>query len=175
MHLGLLVTNGLNYWPMHKGRSRPPPGKGQVDCNLMEGQDITIKRLQSQLAKMAQILVENKLIKPVQVAKCGLSEGSKGDNKSMALSKRRVSSGRAHSSVDFHEIINAKQNCLSKVSSLYSQVRTKEVNPEVPNSILPDQRRNGPPEKFTPPKFTLYDCKSNLRSHVSHVKQMMTL
>ena len=30
-----------------------------------------------------------------------------------------------------------------------------------------------PPEKFTPSRFTLYNKKSDLRSHVSHVKQMM--
>ncbi|GFY94866.1 hypothetical protein Acr_10g0002510 [Actinidia rufa] len=32
-----------------------------------------------------------------------------------------------------------------------------------------------PPEKFVPPRFTLYDGKSNPRSHVSHVRQMMAL
>ncbi|GFY85297.1 hypothetical protein Acr_04g0000350 [Actinidia rufa] len=32
-----------------------------------------------------------------------------------------------------------------------------------------------PPEKFVPPRFTLYDGKSDPRSHVSHVRQMMTL
>ncbi|GFY90652.1 MBOAT (membrane bound O-acyl transferase) family protein [Actinidia rufa] len=32
-----------------------------------------------------------------------------------------------------------------------------------------------PPEKFVPPKFTLYDGKSDPRSHVSHVRQMMAL
>ena len=31
------------------------------------------------------------------------------------------------------------------------------------------------PKKFTPPKFNLYDGKSDPRSHVSHVKQMMAL
>ena len=32
-----------------------------------------------------------------------------------------------------------------------------------------------PPEKFTPSRFTLYNKKSDLRSYVSHVKQMMAL
>ncbi|GFZ04896.1 hypothetical protein Acr_17g0004680 [Actinidia rufa] len=32
-----------------------------------------------------------------------------------------------------------------------------------------------PPEKFVPPRFTLYDRKSDHRSHVSHVRQMMAL
>ena len=32
-----------------------------------------------------------------------------------------------------------------------------------------------PPEKFTLPRFTLYDGKSDLRSHISHVRQMMAL
>ncbi|GFS36134.1 hypothetical protein Acr_00g0044290 [Actinidia rufa] len=32
-----------------------------------------------------------------------------------------------------------------------------------------------PPEKFTPLRFTLYDGKSDPRSHVSHVKQMIAL
>ncbi|GFZ15915.1 hypothetical protein Acr_25g0003240 [Actinidia rufa] len=32
-----------------------------------------------------------------------------------------------------------------------------------------------PPEKLTPPKFTLYDGKSNLRSHFTRIRQMMTL
>ena len=30
-------------------------------------------------------------------------------------------------------------------------------------------------ENFMPPRFTLYDGKSDLRSHVSHVRQMMAL
>ena len=32
-----------------------------------------------------------------------------------------------------------------------------------------------PPGKFVPLRFTLYDRKSDLRSHVSHVRQMMAL
>ena len=32
-----------------------------------------------------------------------------------------------------------------------------------------------PSEKFTPPRFTLYDGKLDPMSHVSHVKQMMAL
>ena len=32
-----------------------------------------------------------------------------------------------------------------------------------------------PPKKFMSPRFTLYDRKSDLRSHVSHVKQMMAV
>ena len=32
-----------------------------------------------------------------------------------------------------------------------------------------------PLKKFTPLKFTFYDGKSDLRSHISHVRQMMAL
>ena len=32
-----------------------------------------------------------------------------------------------------------------------------------------------PSEKFTLPRFTLYDGKSDSRSHVNHFKQMMAL
>ena len=32
-----------------------------------------------------------------------------------------------------------------------------------------------PPEKFMPPRFTLFDGKSDLRSHVSNIKQIMAL
>ena len=32
-----------------------------------------------------------------------------------------------------------------------------------------------PLEKFMPPRFTLYDGKSDSRSHISHAKQMMAL
>ena len=105
-----------------------------------DSQDITIKRLQAQLAKMAYILIDNRLMKPPQTAKGKPSRGrsrgirrfgglrdptcgackekqhesqfnleSQGNNKSMALSKRRVSPCRAHSSVDLREMLNAKR------------------------------------------------------------------
>ena len=56
---------------MAKATSRQKP-----DPLLPEGgdsQDITIKRLQTQLAEMAQILVDNRLMKPAQAAEGGPS------------------------------------------------------------------------------------------------------
>ena len=85
--------------------------------------------------EMTQILVDNKLIKPTQIAiEDLLMGGSKGlkdppqgvqkekrceshvdlesrsDNKSVASSKQNVSSHRVHSSMDFRETLKAKQN-----------------------------------------------------------------
>ena len=58
---------------MAKATSRQRPG--QLLPEIEDSRDITIKHLQNQLAKMAQILVDNKLMKPDQVAEGEPSEG----------------------------------------------------------------------------------------------------
>ena len=89
---------------------------GQLLLKSGDSRDITIKFLQAQLAEMTQILIDNKLIKPAQIAKGRPYRGSfrglknpprgacwekrheshvdlesQGDSKSMTSSKRRVS------------------------------------------------------------------------------------
>ena len=49
----------------------------------------------------------------------------------------------------------------------------KEVVPRYQTPFSQDIKGMNPPEKFMPQGFTLYDGKSDQRSHVSHVKQMM--
>ena len=97
-----------------------------------DSRDITIKRLQNQLDEITQILADNRLMKLVQEVG-GPSEGrskrlkdpprgsqnrkqrescadleSRSDSNSVAPSKRRVSPGRARSSMDLRETINTK-------------------------------------------------------------------
>ena len=116
---------------------------------------------------------------------------SQSDSKSVALSKQKVSSGRAHSSMALHETINAKHNLEGDQNTkLHNRITTTPVKtiilarlvayadrstPREPISSYQtpfsmDIEGMNPPKKFTPPKFTLYDDKSDPRSHVSHVR-----
>ena len=109
----------------------------------------------------------------------------------MALSKRRVSPSRAHSNMDLRETLNDKRNregdLCAKLNSRTSTALDRTVIPSrsiaytaksIPRyqmSFSRDIEGMDPPEKFTPPKFTLYDGKLDPRLHVSHVKQMVAL
>ena len=114
---------------------------------------------------------------------------SRSDCRFVASSKRRASPSRAHSSMDLCERLNAKRNqednlraklnnriaaTLDKViipeGSIARTIVLREPLPEVPNTILPRHHGMDPPQKFTPPKFTLYDEKLDLRSHGSHFR-----
>ncbi|GFZ19130.1 hypothetical protein Acr_27g0008690 [Actinidia rufa] len=66
-------------------------------------------------------------------------------------------------------IPNRSSQSVTRFSSPHLPQRTKRGCPKIPDSIL------DPSEKFTPPRFNLYDGKSDPRSHVSHVRQMMAL
>ena len=74
----LLKIEGLNYWLMPRRRPRRPLSSGQIPSRLLlkgeESQNITLKRLQTQLVEMTQILVDNRLMKPTQMVERGSSE-----------------------------------------------------------------------------------------------------
>ncbi|GFY85714.1 hypothetical protein Acr_04g0004520 [Actinidia rufa] len=102
----------------------------------------------------------------------------------------------AQRSEDLRDALNAKRN---QVVDLREKLNSRRVASEVRTvmqvessarpialiqrgSNLKDQtpfsweiKGMEPSEKFVPPRFTLYDGKSDPRSHVSHVKQTMAL
>ena len=121
---------------------------------------------------------------------------SQGNSKFVTSSKQRVSPCRAHSSVGLCETLNDKQNrecnlrdklnkqnteALGKIVVLVGSVAcmTRPVSRE-PILRYHMQFSRGieemdSPKKFTPLRFTLYDGKSDLRSHISPISQMMSL
>ncbi|GFY80910.1 hypothetical protein Acr_01g0007190 [Actinidia rufa] len=70
---------------------------------------------------------------------------------------------------------NHKQSHSNGFSSLHHPQQAKGGHLKIPDSILSRNRSLDPPEQFTPLRFNLYDGKSDSRSHVSHVRQMMAL
>ncbi|GFZ05420.1 hypothetical protein Acr_17g0009920 [Actinidia rufa] len=142
-----LRTKGKNYWLICRGQRRPPLSKGQVGYppEGRDDQDVTIGRLQAQLIQMAQILVDNRLMEPVQA-----------DNVQSFRAKLEGSRGPLMGTQ------RERQPCMQPEHESHDDNRT-----EVSRLDLP--------KKFIPPRFTLYDGKSDHRSYVSHVRQMRTL
>ncbi|XP_057500899.1 D-ribulose kinase-like [Actinidia eriantha] len=118
---------------------RLPPG-GRDD------RDVVIERLQIQLTQMAQILVENRLMGPIQE-----------DN--VQSSKARLEGARGPSV----RVQRERQPSVQLERESHDDNRT-----EVSKGLDPH-------EKFVPPRFTLYDGKLDPQSHVSQVRQMMAL
>ncbi|GFZ21894.1 hypothetical protein Acr_29g0010560 [Actinidia rufa] len=121
---------------------------------------------------------------------------SHSDNKTEVSSKRKSSPHRSRRSEDLRDALNAKR---SQMVDLRQKLNSRR-EASVVMSVMPmgsaahpvalvrkgvnfgfqtpfSQEIEGmdPPEKFVPPRFTLYDGKSDPRSHVSHVRQMMAL
>ncbi|GFZ16889.1 myosin heavy chain-like protein [Actinidia rufa] len=203
----------------HRATSRQ--NSGRLPPEGGESQDITVERLQTQLAEMAQILIDNWLMKPTQVVEAEPSEDitkesnpppwagqnrrqrgfrasldSQSDSKSVASSERRVSPSRTPSIMNLCKILNAKRNrggdLRDKLNNRTASRSGKHIIPAgssthttrpVPREPIPryqtpfsrDIEGMDPPGKFTPPRFTLYDGKSDPRSYISHVRQMMAL
>ncbi|GFY86367.1 hypothetical protein Acr_05g0000060 [Actinidia rufa] len=168
-----------------KATSKQKPG--WLSPSARDDRDVTIGRLQAQLTQMAQILVDNRLMGPVQADNIQSSrmksggEGaqpmrmqrerqpvtrseleSHGDNRTEASSKRKSPPHQSRRSEDLRDALNAKR---SQMVDLRQKL----------NSRREASAGWTPPEKFVPPRFTLYDGKSDPRSHVSHVRQMMAL
>ena len=199
-----------------KATSKQRPGR--LSPGEKDDRDITIGRLQTQLAQMAQILVDNRLMGPVQedvVQSSGARSGgqqvriprekrpvaqcepeSHGDNRIEVSSKRKSSTHRPQRSEDLRDALNAKRNQVVDLrQKLNSRREASAIRSFVPEESAANQValvRKGthlgfrtpfgreieemdPPEKFVPPRFTLYDGKTDPRSHVSHVRQMMAL
>ena len=51
----------------------------------------------------------------------------------------------------------------------------REPVPKYQISFFRDIKGMDPLEKFTPPRFSLYDGKLDPRSHISHIRKMMVL
>ncbi|GFZ01188.1 hypothetical protein Acr_14g0008230 [Actinidia rufa] len=121
---------------------------------------------------------------------------SQGDNRTEASSKRKSSPHRSRRSEDLRDALNAKRSQMVDLrQKLNSQREASAVMNALPVGSVAhpvalvrksmnygfktpfSQEIEGmdPPEKFVPPRFTLYDGKSDPRSHVSHVRQMMAL
>ncbi|GFZ04686.1 hypothetical protein Acr_17g0002580 [Actinidia rufa] len=121
---------------------------------------------------------------------------SHGDNRTEASSKRKSSPHRSRRSEDLRDALNAKRSQMVDLrQKLNSQREASAVMSALPVGSVahpvalvrksmnygfktPFSREiegMDPPEKFVPPRFTLYDGKSDPRSHVSHVRQMMAL
>ncbi|GFY87855.1 hypothetical protein Acr_05g0014940 [Actinidia rufa] len=121
---------------------------------------------------------------------------SHGDNRTEASSKRKSSPHRSRRSEDLRDTLNAKRsqmvdlrqklNSQREASAVMSALPVgsaahpvalvrKSMNYGFKTPFSREIEGMDPPEKFVPPRFTLYDGKSDPRSHVSHVRQMMAL
>ena len=121
---------------------------------------------------------------------------SHGDNRIDVSSKRKAMSIGTQKSEDLRDSLNARRNqAIDLRQKLNSQREASAVRSAAPvgsgaRQVVPIRRKvdpvfrtpfsreieeMDPPEKFVPPRFTLYDGKTDPRSHVSHVRQMMAL
>ncbi|GFY94695.1 hypothetical protein Acr_10g0000800 [Actinidia rufa] len=123
-----------------------------------DDRDITIGRLQAQLTQMAQILVDNQLMGPIQVdniqssrARSGGAGGplmgthkerrpsahaeleSHGDNRTEVSCKRKSSPHRSRRSEDLRDALNAKRN---QVVDLREKLNSRRVAGEV-RTVIP--------------------------------------
>ncbi|GFZ09224.1 hypothetical protein Acr_20g0010320 [Actinidia rufa] len=137
-----------------------------------DSQDITIKCLQTQLAKMAQIFVDNRLMKPIQVAKGGPSED---------MSKRsNLSPRRGHSQAElilvwiFRETLNAKRNqegdLRAKLNNRIAAASDKVITVELVARTTRPEPREPIPRYQTPFSRDIegMDSPKNLRRRGSH-------
>ncbi|GFS42836.1 pleckstrin homology (PH) domain-containing protein [Actinidia rufa] len=169
--------------------------QGRLPPRGRDDRDITIGRLQAQLMQIAQFLVDNRLMRPVQVdniqssrARSGGEEAlpmrtqkerrpvarskseSHGDNRTEVSSKRKSLPHRSRRSKDLRDVLNTNR---SKMVDLRQKLNNRWEASATPFSW--EIEGMDPREKFVPPRFTLYDGKSDPQSHVSHVRQMMAL
>ncbi|GFZ17237.1 hypothetical protein Acr_26g0005070 [Actinidia rufa] len=130
-----------------------------------------------------------------QQAKSYTVAKSRSDSKIVASGKRKESPSRTHFEVDFHETVNAKRSqdgdllakllartTLAAKNVIPKKLVTRTARPMPREQLLRHQKPFSleiegmdPVEKFNPPKFMLYDGKSNLRLHTSYFRQLMVL
>ncbi|GFZ15894.1 hypothetical protein Acr_25g0003030 [Actinidia rufa] len=141
--------------------------------------DITMQPLQSQLTKMAQFLVDNRLMKSVPASEAGQSEDR---IKGLALLPREVRIEGNAGPMNLCEMLNAKQNrdcdLCTKLNGQKVLASSKVIPPTglIARTVRPEQRekipkyptsfsreieRMDPPEKFTPLRFTHEPRKTN--------------
>ncbi|GFS31847.1 hypothetical protein Acr_00g0019520 [Actinidia rufa] len=136
---------------MHRGRQRPPRSRGQIMYNLQEQDLKEPKACQWERRPDAQAELE-----------------SHGDNRTEVVDLREKLNSR--------KIVGEVRTVIladSTIHPLALMRRRADLKYQTPFSR--EIEAMDPPEKFVPPRFTLYDGKSDPRSHVSHVRQMMAL
>ena len=113
------------------------------------------------------------------------------NRKFVASSKWRVLPSRTPFNIDLREILNAKcirgSDLRNKLNNQMIVALGKDIilvgsaacamEPVLryQMSFFQDIEGIDPPKKFKRPRFTLYDGKSDPRSHISHIRQMMVL
>ncbi|PSS08152.1 Topoisomerase [Actinidia chinensis var. chinensis] len=127
--------------------------------------------------------------------KTHISVDNQTDNRTVETSKRKRTPDRTRTEVDLRHTLNAKWNkeadLRAKLDGRRDTVSSERVLAVLVVQAAPNERREAIPryhtsfsrqikgldplEKFTPPRFVLYDGKSDPRSHVSHVRQMVAL
>ncbi|GFY81324.1 hypothetical protein Acr_01g0011330 [Actinidia rufa] len=146
-----------------KGHSRQQSGRF-LSRGGGDSQDATIQRLEIQLADLQEVLVVNNLVPLVQephkdILRYGLPgiqmylKEAEKENKQQLLTLRP----RAEVTVG--------------LSSPSSHQGFRGI--QTPFAL--EIEGMDPLEKFSPPKFILYDGKLDLRSHISHFRQVMEL
>ncbi|GFY97478.1 hypothetical protein Acr_12g0000190 [Actinidia rufa] len=138
-----LGTEGANYWLMRRGQRRPPrsKGRGKIRRRRSPANENPEKRGDPSRDPSRRATVINR---------------------TEVSSKRKSSPHRSRRSEDLRDALNAKRN------RPVALVR-RGVNLGFQTPFSREIEGMHPPEKFVPPRFTLYDGKSDPRSHVSHV------
>ncbi|GFY95165.1 hypothetical protein Acr_10g0005500 [Actinidia rufa] len=213
---------GASYWPMLRGRRRPPRSKGRVgyprrkrrpgchdrttastaDANGSDfgrqpaygaGPDRQCTVFQDKMRRRRSLQMRTQRERrPIARSE----PESHGDNRTEVSSKRKSSPHRSRRSEDLRDALNAKRsqmvdlrqklNCRREANAVMSVMPMgsaahpvalvrKGVNFGFQTPFSREIEGMDPPEKFVPTRFTLYDGKSDPRSHVSHARQMMAL
>ncbi|GFS40195.1 hypothetical protein Acr_00g0067060 [Actinidia rufa] len=127
--------------------------------------DVAIRLMEAQMAELQQVLEANNLIMPSpRLVRAIRGEGSpRGDPPlTWILMPKEAEKIKANS-----------QSCRRCKDHPPYGVRDQNYEVHTERSVPPEGIE--PSENFNPPKFTMYDGKSDLRSHISHFRQMMVL
>ncbi|GFS29238.1 hypothetical protein Acr_00g0005930 [Actinidia rufa] len=81
----------------------------------------------------------------------------------------------AHDKINGHEAATRSKVILASSALRTVRSERKKVVPRYQTPFSQEIEGLDPLEKFTPLRFTIYDDKSDPRSHLSHVRQMMAL
>ncbi|GFS34537.1 hypothetical protein Acr_00g0034540 [Actinidia rufa] len=92
---------------------------------------------------------------------------SHSDIQIVASGKRKDPSSRAVSGLDLHHVLNAKRGKEER------DLRVKLAAKATPFTLEIEGMK--PLKKVNPPKFIMYDGKSDSRSHLNHYRQMKAL
>ncbi|GFS29531.1 hypothetical protein Acr_00g0007120 [Actinidia rufa] len=162
-----LGTDGGNYWLMRRGQRRPPRSKSRIRGSRRPA---------------------NENPKGEATRRAIWARESHDDNRIKVSSKRKSSSHRSRRSEDLRDALNAKRNQVIDLrQKLNSQREASVVRSVLPMESVARQvalvRRGvnlgfrtpfsreiegmDPLEKFIPPRFTLYDGKTDPQSHLT--------